>query len=321
MSEHPEPPASAAVGASVAAVVLTYMRPRLATDAVRSLVEHEGFPLERIVVVVNGVGGLEDPSLESAVTMVRLVTNTGPAGGFRAGLEAAFADPNIEWAYLCEDDIGLFDLPRHRVADVLSRIAELGSGADRIGAVVAYGRSFVGRGAHTVNVVPTEGRPGEFTPVDVACWGATLVHRRVVDAGILPDPEWFFGVEDFDFFCQIREAGLTVVVDGVAARRVAEQQTSAGRTEAISEARPNDEAEAWRAYYHARNSVELARRHGRPSWHAWHLIYSVRHLQLARSGAERAAIVRGLWDGARGRLGQNPRYTRAVGEYSTPGGQ
>jgi len=40
--------------------------------------------------------------------------------------------------------------------------------------VVAYGRSFVGRGAHTVNVVPAE---AEFVPVDVACWGATLVSR------------------------------------------------------------------------------------------------------------------------------------------------
>ena len=46
-------------------------------------------------------------------------------------------------------------------------------------AVVAYGRSFVGRGAHTVNVVPPA---AGFATVDVACWGATLVSRRVVDA-------------------------------------------------------------------------------------------------------------------------------------------
>jgi len=26
----------------------------------------------------------------------------------------------------------------------------------------------------------------------------------VFDAGVLPDPEWFFGLEDFDFFCRVR---------------------------------------------------------------------------------------------------------------------
>ena len=117
----------------------------------------------------------------------------------------------------------------------------------------------------------------------------------------------------------MREAGFEVLVDGVAARSVREQQTSAGRDSAFASERPDDSREAWRAYYHARNSIELARRHGRPSWMLWHLVYSARHLQLARSGAERSAIVHGLWDGARGRLGQNPRYGRKVGELDGSG--
>ena len=31
---------------------------------------------------------------------------------------------------------------------------------------------------------------------------------------------------------------------------------------------------------------------------------------------ERIAILRGLWDGATGRLGKNPRFVRQVGELS-----
>jgi hypothetical protein len=65
----------------VTAVVVTHMRPRLATATVRSLIDVEGFAPERVVVVVNGEGGLEDPALEQAVRMVHLPTNTGPAGG------------------------------------------------------------------------------------------------------------------------------------------------------------------------------------------------------------------------------------------------
>ncbi len=302
---------------SVTAVVLTYRRPRLAGDVVRSLIEREGLRPERIVVVVNGEGGLDDPALEAAVRMVRLAVNTGPAGGFRAGLEAAAEDPACEWIYLCEDDIGLFDLPAPRVARLVDRLESLSPVHPVVGAVVAYGRSFVGRGAHTVNVVPPE---AGFAAVDVACWGATLVSRRAVDAGVLPDPDLFFGVEDFDFFCSLREAGFEVLVDGEAARAVAGQQTNEGRDEAIRDDRPNDAAEEWRAYYHARNSMELARRHGAPSWKAWHLVYSARHLQAARGPAERSAIVHGLWDGIRGRLGENPRYRRRAGEYALPAG-
>ena len=301
------------VAHAVTAVVLTYRRPRLAGDVVRALIQREGLGPEQIVVVVNGDGGLDDPELEAAVRMVRLPVNTGPAGGFRAGLEVATADPGCEWVYLCEDDIGLFDLPAPRLADLIERVAALAPTHPALGAVVAYGRSFVGRGAHTVNVVPAD---AGFVPVDVACWGATLVARRVVDAGVLPDPDLFFGVEDFDFFCQVREAGFEILVDGKAARAVAGQQTNEGRDEAIRADRPNDAAEAWRAYYHARNSLELCRRHGRSSWIAWHLAYSLRHLQAARSRAERSAIVHGLWDGLRGRLGQNPDYQREAGEYA-----
>lgn len=301
--------------AGVTAIVLTHMRPRLAGDVTRSLLAVEQVPGDQVVVVVNGVGGLDDEALEASVRMVRLPRNTGPAGGFHAGLVQAFSDPRCEWAYLCEDDIGLFTLPTPRIGSVLDRLAGRESSGRQTGAVVAYGRRFVGRGAHTVNVVPPS---ADFDPVDVACWGATLVSRRVFDAGILPDPEWFFGLEDFDFFCRVREAGFDVVVDGEAARSVAGQQTSLGRDEAIRSNRPNDRDEAWRAYYHARNSIQLARRHGRPSWQLWHLVYSARHLQRARSNSERSAIVRGLWDGARHRMGENARYVRGVGEFISP---
>ena len=295
---------------SVTAVVLTFRRPRLAGDVVRSLVAREGMDPARIVVVVNGEGGLDDPELEAAVRMVRLPVNTGPAGGFRAGLEVATADPACEWVYLCEDDIGLFDLPTPRLADLVDRVTALAPAHPAVGAVVAYGRSFVGRGAHTVNVVPGT---DDLVPVDVACWGATLVSRRVVDAGVLPDPDLFFGVEDFDFFCRARAAGWEVLVDGVAARAVAGQQTNEGREAALRDDRPTDAAEAWRAYYHARNSIELSRRYGRPSWFAWQAAYSARHLQAAHSAGERSAILHGLWDGVRGRLGANPAYTRSTG--------
>jgi hypothetical protein len=322
VSEHPDGSRQAGaltrpVPSSVSAVVLTHRRPRLATVVVRSLIEQEGLPPNRVVVVVNGSGGLDDPVLESSVRLVRLPRNLGPAGGFAAGMETAFADPSTHWAYLCEDDVGLFSLPSPRLADVMGRVDCRGRMPGKpVGAVVAYGRRFVGRGAHTLTLTPPLGNPYDLAPVDVASWGATLLARAVFDAGILPDPDWFFGLEDFDFFCRVRRGGFDVLVDGVSARAVAEQQTSAGRAGALGSDRPTDESESWRSYYHARNSILLARRHGRPSWHIWHAAYSARHLQKATGNVERKAILRGLWDGIRGRVGENAEYHRTVGEFS-----
>jgi len=306
----------------VTAVILTHMRPSLAGDVTRSLLEREKLPPDRVVVVVNGVGGLDDPALESVVRMVRLPENVGPAGGFLAGMKEAFSDPRTRWAYLCEDDIGLLPLPSPRIGDLMVRIEARGRKGRPVGAVVAFGRSFVGRGAHTVNVVPPAGTPQDLAPADVGSWGATVLSRAVFDAGVLPDVDWYFGLEDFDYYCRIREAGYEVLVDARAAREVAAQQSSTGRDEALRRRRPTDVDEVWRAYYHARNSFAIARRHGRPSWHAWHLAYSLRRLQHAGGPAERSAIVNGLWDGLRGRLGEHPRYRRRVGEVSaSPGGR
>jgi hypothetical protein len=304
------PKASGAAG--VTAVVLTHRRERLAGSVVRSLLGEEGFEPRRVVVVVNGSGGLDDPDLEASVRMVRLARNTGPAGGFRAGIVAAFEEPDVRWAYLCEDDVGLFDLPTPRVARLV-QLLESDPPLASTGAVVAYGRRFVGRG-HAVNMVPDPDDP-PLVPVDVAAWGATLVSRRVVERGVLPDEAWFFGFEDFDFFCRVRAAGLSVLADTESARVAAEVQTSSGRDQALSGDRPVDVDEPWRAYYVARNFFHLARSHGTTSWLAWHMVYSARRMQLAQSGAERRATLHGLLDGARRRYGPHPGYLRQVGEH------
>jgi hypothetical protein len=303
----------------VAAVVVTHKRPVLAGQLVRQLAEEEHFSKEHVIVVVNEAGGLDDPVLEASVKLIRLPRNDGPAAGFKAGMELAFSDPAIDWAYLCEDDVGLLPLGAPRVAGLLERIKAVGrpapsGGARSVGAVVAYGRIFNRRTGHAANFVPPAGTPHDLAEVDVAAWGATLVSRAVYDAGVLPDTDWFFGFEDFDFFCRVRRAGYAVMVDALTARNVAEHETNAGRLELFEGNRPNDSEEPWRAYYVARNFFALARRHGSPSWYLAHLAYSVRRLQLAGSNAERRAIVKGFRDGLRGKLGKNPAYVREVGE-------
>lgn len=300
---------------NAAAVVLTYRRRKLATQVVRGLIEREGLPPAGVLLVVNGDGGLDDPQLEAAVGVLRLGTNGGPAGGFRAGLEAACARFGVDWLYLCEDDVGLFDLPSPRLAGLVQRVAAFERatpGEPPIGGVVAYARVL---NARTGSSVPQRPQAQEgFEPVSVAAWGASLVSRRVVEAGVLPDAAWFFAYEDHDFWLRVRGAGFRVLLDVAAARATAGQVSGAGREQAQAGARHADRAEPWRSYYQARNLFELRRRHGDARWTLVHLAKSARRLQLAPDAATRRAIIAGLADGARGRLGKVERYERANGE-------
>lgn len=294
----------------VTAVVLTYRRPRLATQVVRGLLEREGFPADRVLLLINGEGGLEDSSLESQVDVLRLPQNLGPAGGYRQALEHLFSTSDASWFYLCEDDIGLLDLPHPRVKNLIREAEAID---DSVGAIVAYGRDLDDRTGITTPHLPRSSEG--FEDVDVAAWGASLLSRRVLEAGIFPDPDWFFGFEDFDFWLRVRKAGFQVLLDAGTASRVAQEVFDDGRNRLFAGVRPRDSEEPWRQYYMARNFLELRRRHGQLSWTLMHLLKSARRFQRAGSREGRMAVCRGLIDGFLGRLGKNPRYSRDVGEH------
>ena len=100
----------------VAAVVVTYHRPDALERSLRALGAQER-PLQRVYVVDNG-GDLADQEHDSPlVRIIRPDTNTGAAGGFALGLQAA-SDDGFDWAYLLNDD----DRPRpHAVGTLLDR--------------------------------------------------------------------------------------------------------------------------------------------------------------------------------------------------------
>lgn len=282
---------------------------------VRSLVTDEGFRPDQIILVIDRDGGLDDPELQAAIRVLRLEVNSGPATGFRVGMDAAFADPSVSYAYVCEDDVGLMGLPRARVAPLRAAVEDhqMDEGQP-VGAVLAFGRRFGGRPGSTHPFVPAADGP-RLQRVDVGSWGATLVSRATHAAGVRPDDYWYFAYEDFDFYLQIAECGLAVLVDRDSGLATADATMSnIGRNSALSGARPDDAVEPWRAYYVARNTFELARRYGDLRWVAWHLLLSVRRFQLAPSWAARRALLVGLLHGLLRRRGRNARYVRGVGE-------
>jgi GT2 family glycosyltransferase len=294
------------------ALVLTYLRPRLATRSVRWLVEDEGIALDDIVLVVNGEGGLDDPELEASIEVVRLPENEGPAGGFARGLRHVLATRDAQWIYVCEDDVALYRLPTPRT----ERLIKEAEAADSIspcavGAIVAYGRDMDPRTGITYpHRVGTHER---FEEIHMGQWGATLVSRRVLETNTFPDGSMFWGYEDLDFFLRVRRAGFRVVVDTESARAVSDTVSRPARSTWKDE-RPNRRQEPWTSYYAARNFFALARRHGTWRWTAGHIAKSARRFQLASGRAQRVAIARGFADGIRRRDGKHPAFVRETGE-------
>lgn len=297
---------------NAAAVVLTYRRPRLVTRVVRALVEDEGLPESQIVLVINGDGGLDDPALEQRINVLRLPENLGPAGGFRAGLEHARAAYATDWFYLCEDDDSALSMPRGGLAELIEDL-ERWSNDHRetsIGAVGVRGWDL----DHRTGVARQRAIAGvtRFESVDMTEWGGTLLASRVLEAGLLPDPDWFWGSEDLDFFLRLRAAGFETFLD---TQRAIPEIAGPQKQRALQAERPTNADEPWCNYYFTRNSLEMARRHGHLGWTLWQLLKSARRLQLGPTMRHRKAVVRGLADGLKGRMGKNPVFTREVGEW------
>lgn len=295
----------------VVALVLTYRRPRLASETVRWLVEDEGIPASDVVLVVNGDGGLDDAALEERIEVLRLPENLGPAGGFARGLRHVQQTRDVDWIYLCEDDIGLYRLPTPRTRRVIDEAAAAEDADGRpVGAVVAYGRDVDPRTGHTLP--HREFGPLPLEEIDMGQWGATLLSRRVLEAGVFPDESMFWGYEDLEFFLRARGAGFRILVDTECARAVNHKVTRPSRT--WQRRRPNRRQEPWTGYYAARNFFVLARRHGTWHWTVRHAATSAHRMSRATSGRARVAIARGFVDGLRGRTGKHPSFVRDVGE-------
>ena len=170
-----------------------------------------------------------------SVRLVRLPRNLGPAGGFGAGMEVAFADPSVRWAYLCEDDVGLFSLPSPRLADVVEpgrgprpavRSARGGGGGLR---ATVRGPRIPHRQPGPSPGEPARAGPGRCGQLGGDVAGAS----RSSTPASSPTPSGSSASRTSISSVGSEKGGFEVLVDAVSARAVADEQTSAGRAEAL----------------------------------------------------------------------------------------
>jgi len=252
----PQPP----VSETVAIVIVTFNRADLLTRCLDGLAALERQP--EAVYVVNNASEDHTHQVIEERTGLPLVAihspeNLGGAGGFELGVRAAY-DAGYDRIWLMDDDV----VPAPSCLTVL--MAHPGP------ALIAVREDLAGRLCEKAATVfdlhnPLAVRPKRETvdaryptrdsmpaevPVENVAFEGFMVHRRVIDAVGLPDPDFFIFYDDVDFAVRSRRAGFPIVAlrDAVLVRQLDFDQ--------------QHDMRSWKGYYMYRNLFVVHMRYG-----------------------------------------------------------
>jgi GT2 family glycosyltransferase len=208
------------IGQRVAAVLVTHNRPELLLQALAAL-RTQSRPLDAVYVVDNAS---DQPEIvldaarfgfgdEERLTVLRLDTNLGGAGGFALGMARAFAAGH-DWIWLLDDDA----MAR---PDALARLLDAAAGpaagaAALCGAVREFGDIAVRhrRRYHLPTGIerplPRAAYAGPPCRVDTGSFVGFLVSAAAIAEIGLPERAFFLAYDDTEYSLRLRRAGLAL---------------------------------------------------------------------------------------------------------------
>ena len=247
------------MGETVAVVVVTHNRADLLARMLDGLVAQTWRP-DTVIVVDNASGDHTQQVLDRddlPLQVIRSEENVGGAGGFRIGMETAYAagwdriwlmDDDVVPAPDCLATVMAVDEPCLMCVreDLEGRLVEKSATAFDL-------RNPLAIKPKTASVETTYGSREAMPPlveIEVVAFEGLLVRREVVERVGLPDPEFFIFYDDADFALRARKAGFRIwaVRDAVLVRQLAFSQQHA--------------LETWKGFYMYRNLFVVHFRHG-----------------------------------------------------------
>jgi len=228
-----EPPAETGetgeTGETVAVVVVTYNRAELLVNLLTGLAKLER-PADAVIVVDNASTDDTASVLATWVTagsigqtrrqVITSPKNLGGAGGFHAGLKAAY-DAGFDRIWLMDDDVVpapdcltvlLAQDPEH--SDCLMSVRENADGSLIELAATRFDlRNPLAIKPKTASVVTTyrdRASMPERVELENVAFEGFMVHRRVVAEIGLPDPSFFIFYDDVDYALRARRAGWRI---------------------------------------------------------------------------------------------------------------
>ncbi len=238
---------------AVCAVIVTYNRKSKLLECLTRL-QHSSEPPEAVLVVDNAS---TDGTLEAVrahfpqVQVLALPLNAGGAGGFRAGMRAAYARGH-EYVWLFDDDAYVDErclerlLAHARTADVTVPL-QLDQANRKYGVYRWRNR-----------LIEVDKDDDRAFPIDIFAFVGPLIHRRVIERVGYPRADFFICADDMEYALRIASAGFQVVcVPGAIF-----YHDYGGNTVPVTRfGRKSDRSTqpAWKKYYAVRNEILIAR--------------------------------------------------------------
>ncbi len=283
----------------VATVIVTFDRSALLVRALRALAAQTR-PPEGVVVVDNASS---DDTLKvlardfSLVDVVKMDENVGVNAGLAVGMQRA-RELGFDAFWLMDDDSEPEPVALHE----LVRALESGH-ADVVGfrgGTLRFGWIHHWKGSDAVRTRPRLA-PGVYA-MDFALVDGTLIPRRVVDAVGYPPEDYFMMIGDIEYTYRMTLRGF----------RTGVLERDRMRNAALGSCGGPSGKLPWRAYYKARNHVRMALEYRSPTLLAGcfaRQVYLLAGLCARREWVRARALVRGVVDGLRGRMGRTMEPT------------
>lgn len=192
------------------AFIITYNRPQILLDTIKA-VFFQTHPPDFIWIIDNSDNLETDHAIASLfdfrIRYYRMSYNAGPAGAAAKGLELC-AKEGAEWIYWGDDN----DPPFR--SDCFERLLAIRGVNPFCGVLGAVGHFFDRKKGVIKRVQTRLLEKKDWVAVDsIAGNMCMLISGEVAKAGIVPDPDLFFGFEELDFCLKVSRKGYSLIVD------------------------------------------------------------------------------------------------------------
>jgi len=189
--------------------VITYNRPQILLDTLEKLFS-QTVPPEVIWVIDNSENLETDHVIASLlnprIKYFRMGYNAGPAGAAVKGLQLCTQE-GLDWILWADDN----DPPFFQ--DTFEKLLSIRDENPFCGIVGAVGHFFDRQKGVIKRVQSRLLEKKTYVPVDYVAGGMSMmVSAEVVKAGILPNPDLFFGFEELDFCLKAGRRGFAILV-------------------------------------------------------------------------------------------------------------
>ena len=195
---------------NVASVVVTYSRPEELKLVVRSLLSQVAPP--RVILVIDNAS--PKPAREvlvdfPSVEVIRSDENTGGAGGFALGLQAALLR-GVDWVWLMDDDAipeaGALDALLDASSKLSNDVGALCSSVYEYGKIaLAHRRSFNYRFG-IERVLPLN-KYSDVCEIDTGSFVGFFVRATAAQEVGLPDKSFFLAYDDTEYSLRLKKHG------------------------------------------------------------------------------------------------------------------